>query len=414
MSDLFRPEAVAHARGRLSGEVVLAAPLPLRVFGLLLASVVFVALLFAGWATYARKASVTGWLVPDLGFIRATTPAAGLVAAILVKEGERVEQGQWLAEIKVASDIAGGNVGEAISKALRAETEALKARDDARVAKLEAETTQTETRINNLKPELTQVEKQMQLQEQRIVLVQKAVTSTESLADRGFISQRDLEQRRSTVLAAEQELSVLRRQATAIKREIGDLDARLAAIPIDIATTRADTQSAQAAVGQRLIEAEQRRAVFVVAPMAGNIAALPVTNGQPIGAGSTLAVIIPQGGKLEAELLAPSRAIGFIEPGLDVQLQLQAYPFQRFGMLRGTIKSVSSTVLGPSEISIPGLSIQEPVFRVRVALNRELIDAYGKSYPLQPGMLLSADIVFDRRTLLQWLFDPIYAVGRRT
>jgi membrane fusion protein len=94
MSDLFRPEAVAHARGRLSGEVVLAAPLPLRVFGLLLASVVFVALLFAGWATYARKASVTGWLVPDLGFIRATTPAAGLVAAILVKEGERVEQGQ--------------------------------------------------------------------------------------------------------------------------------------------------------------------------------------------------------------------------------------------------------------------------------------------------------------------------------
>ena len=414
MSDLFRPEAVAHARGRLSGEVVLAAPLPLRVFGLLLAAVVFAALVFAGWATYARKASVSGWLVPDLGFIRATSPAAGLVASILVKEGELVEQGQQLAEIKVASDIAGGNVGEAISRALRAETAALKARGDAQVAKLEAEVTQTDTRIKNLKPELIQVEKQIELQQQRIALVQKAVTSTESLADRGFVSQRDLEQRRSTVLAAEQELSGQRRQAASIKREMGDLDARLAAIPIDIATTRADTQSAQASLGQRLIEAEQRRAIFVVAPMAGNIAALPVTTGQPIGIGSTLAVIIPQGGKLEAELLAPSRSIGFIEPGLDVQLQLQAYPFQRFGMLHGLIKSVSSTVLGPAEISIPGLSIQEPVFRVRVTLNRELMDAYGKSYPLQPGMLLSADVVFDRRTLLQWLFDPIYAVSRRT
>ena len=411
MSDLFRPEAVAHARGRLSGEVVLAAPLPLRVFGLLLAAVVFAALVFAGWATYARKASVSGWLVPDLGFIRATSPAAGLVASILVKEGELVEQGQ---QIKVASDIAGGNVGEAISRALRAETAALKARGDAQVAKLEAEVTQTDTRIKNLKPELIQVEKQIELQQQRIALVQKAVTSTESLADRGFVSQRDLEQRRSTVLAAEQELSGQRRQAASIKREMGDLDARLAAIPIDIATTRADTQSAQASLGQRLIEAEQRRAIFVVAPMAGNIAALPVTTGQPIGIGSTLAVIIPQGGKLEAELLAPSRSIGFIEPGLDVQLQLQAYPFQRFGMLHGLIKSVSSTVLGPAEISIPGLSIQEPVFRVRVTLNRELMDAYGKSYPLQPGMLLSADVVFDRRTLLQWLFDPIYAVSRRT
>jgi membrane fusion protein len=412
MSDLFRPEAVAHARGRLSGEVVLAAPLPLRLLGLLLTVVIFLALLFAGWATYTRKASVSGWLVPDLGFIRATTPSTGLVATILVKEGDQVEPGQRLAEIKVASDIAGGNVGDAIAKALQAETDALIAQHQARLAKLEAEAAQTETRIKNLRPELIQVEKQMQLQKERIVLVQKAVTSTEGLADRGFVSQRDLEQRRSTVLAAEQELSVQRRQAVSIEREIGDLEARLTAIPIDIAATRADTQSAQAALGQRRIEAEQRRAVFVVAPMAGTIAALPVTNGQPIGAGATLAVIIPQGGKLEAELLTPSRAIGFIEPGQNVQLQLQAYPYQRFGMLRGMIKSVSSTVLGPSELSIPGLSIQEPVFRVRVSLNRELMDAYGRSYPLQPGMLLSADIMFDRRTLLQWLFDPIYAVGR--
>jgi membrane fusion protein len=129
--------------------------------------------------------------------------------------------------------------------------------------------------------------------------------------------------------------------------------------------------------------------------------------------GGTLAVIIPDGGKIEAELLTPSRAIGFIEPGQEVQLQLQAFPYQRFGLVHGRVKSISSTVMGPSEISIPGLAIQEPVFRVRVALVHEFIDAYGKIYPLQPGMLLSAEIVFDRRTLLQWLFDPLYAVAKR-
>ncbi len=413
MSDLFRPEAVAHARGRLSGEVVLAAPLPLRIFGLMLAAVVFVAVVFAGWATYARKASVTGWLVPDLGFIRATAPSGGLVAEIFVKEGQQVEQGQQLAEIKIASDIAGGNAGEAVARALRAENEAIKARGLAQVAKLEAEATQTETRVKNLKPEFAQVEQQMQLQEQRIVLARQSVTGTEKLAAQGLISQRELEQRRSAALAAEQDLAGQRRQAASIQRELGDLEARLAAIPIDIAAARADTQSSQAALGQRLIEAQQRSAIFILAPTAGNVAALPVTTGQPVSAGATVAVIIPVGGKLEAELLTPSRAIGFIEPGQDVQLQLQAYPYQRFGMLRGVIKDISHTVLGPSEIAIPGLSIQEPVFRVRVKLTRALMDAYGKSYPLQPGMLLSADIVFDRRTLLQWLFDPIYAVGRR-
>jgi len=96
-----------------------------------------------------------------------------------------------------------------------------------------------------------------------------------------------------------------------------------------------------------------------------------------------------------------------------VQLQLHAFPYQRFGVVRGTVKTVSTTVLGPGEISIPGLTIQEPVFRVRATLSRTMVDAYGRSYPLQPGMLLNADIVFDRRTLLQWLLDPLYAIGKR-
>lgn len=413
MNDLFRPESVAHANSRLNGAVILAAPFSFRALGCLLATVVFVALAFASWGTYARKATVTGWLIPDVGFIRATAPAAGLITSVLVKDGQQVQQGQKIAEIKLASDIAGGNAGDAVAQALRAAAEAAEARGNARVAKLEAELAQTGTRIKNLRPELLAVTEMMKLQERRIVLAQQAVSSTEQLAVSQLITQRELEQRRSNALAAEQDLTTQRRQATGIEREIGDLDARLAAIPIDIALARAETLSEQASLNQRVIEAEQRRAIFVLAPMEGRIAALPVTNGQPIGASGTLAVIIPIGGRLEAELLTPSRAIGFLEPGQQVELHLQAYPYERFGSLSGEVHTISKTVLGPSEIAIPGLTIQEPVFRVRVALARELINAYGKSYDLQPGMLLSADIIFDRRTLLQWLFDPIYAVGRR-
>jgi membrane fusion protein len=124
-------------------------------------------------------------------------------------------------------------------------------------------------------------------------------------------------------------------------------------------------------------------------------------------------VILPSGGKLEAELLAPSRSIGFVQPGQEVALSLQAFPYQRFGTVPGTVRSVSSTVLAPSEVGFQGLGIQEPVFRIRIALSREVMQAYGQDIPMQPGMLVSAEIVFDRRSLLRWLFDPIYAVGRR-
>ena len=148
--------------------------------------------------------------------------------------------------------------------------------------------------------------------------------------------------------------------------------------------------------------------------MGGRIAALPVSGGQPVSSGATLAVMTPVDGRLEGELLAPSRAIGFIREGQEVHLQLQAFPYQRFGTLKGKVKSVSGTVIGPSDVSIPGLSIHEPVFRVRVSLTAEEIMAYGQSHPLQPGMLLKAEVVLDRQNLLRWLFDPLYAVSRKS
>ena len=91
----------------------------------------------------------------------------------------------------------------------------------------------------------------------------------------------------------------------------------------------------------------------------------------------------------------------------------QAYPHQKFGTGQGVVASVSRTVLAPSEVAIPGLQVQEPVFRVRVKLSRDTITAYGQDLRLQPGMLLSADVIIDRRTLFEWLLDPLYAVGRR-
>jgi membrane fusion protein len=140
---------------------------------------------------------------------------------------------------------------------------------------------------------------------------------------------------------------------------------------------------------------------------------MPVEVGQTLVPGATVAVISAGDSQLEAELFAPSRAAGFIRVGQPVRLMYQAFPFQKFGAGKGQVTAVSRTVLAPSEVAIPGLQFQEPVFRVKVRLERESVAAYGAEVPLQPGMLLNADIVVDRRSLLEWLLDPLYAAGRR-
>jgi membrane fusion protein len=415
MNDLFRREAIFHAtQRRLSGSVVLATPLSVRCLGLILAAIVLAAVIFVSMATYARKATVTGWLVPDQGLIRASASSAGFIQSLEVKEGDRIERGAKLAEIRIAADTAAGNVGEQAIAQLRAEAEAARAKAQSQIERLDAESAQALARLGKLRDELHQVQKQAELQEQRLQLARQEAARSEGLATRGLLSLRDRDARRAAALSAEQDMATQRRLISSTEREISDVNARMSAIVLEKTTASAESRAAEANLEQRMNDAEARRVQFVLSPVAGRVAALPVVAGQPVSPGGTVAVVIPEGAKLEAELLAPSSAAGFIRPGQDTRLMLQAFPHQRFGTIKGSIKAISRTVLGPAEISIPGLRIEEPVFRVRVALARDDIQAYGEAIPLQPGMLLSADVVFDRRSLIRWLFDPLFAVAERS
>src|SRR5262249_38652813 len=153
------------------------------------------------------------------------------------------------------------------------------------------------------------------LQEKRVQLAREEAARGDEVAAKGLLSLRDRDARRQAALAAEQEAAGQQRQIASMEREMSEIDARLSAIVIDLETHQAERQSAEAALEARMIDAEARRVQYISSPVAGRIAALPVSVGQAVALGATVAVVIPDGARLEAELLAPSRAAGFIRPG---------------------------------------------------------------------------------------------------
>ena len=52
------------------------------------------------------------------------------------------------------------------------------------------------------------------------------------------------------------------------------------------------------------------------------------------------------------------------------------------------------------------MTLNEPAYKVTVALDRPDIDAYGRTMPLQPDMLLQADIILEQRRCMSWLIEP--------
>lgn len=108
-------------------------------------------------------------------------------------------------------------------------------------------------------------------------------------------------------------------------------------------------------------------------------------------------------------MFLPSRAIGFVEKNQKVLIRYDAFPYQRYGLYGGRIVQIAETVINPNEISIQ-LPIQEPVYRIKVELDKQTVNAYNKEMPLQTGMSVAAEIILEERSLGQWLLEPIYSL----
>lgn len=413
MSRLFRNEAVEYSTRRLTGEVILASSVRSRVLAVLFVGVVFGALAFAASSSYARRETVPGWLVPEAGMIRLTAREGGVLTRLHVGEGDRVEAGQAIATVTLSSAVAAGDSYAALRETLAAERSAAATRSQARLASLEAEEAQLRRRLALLRRELGEVDRRSALQTQRVELARAEVARAESIAAQGFLPRRELEARRSAALTVEQEASQLVSQSLAHQREIEEISARLAAIPIDVRTARAEAVAADAGLDRTATETEASSVQVITATVPGRVAALSARLGQALSPGASVAVLTGADSRLVAELYAPSRASGFLREGQEVRIQYEAYPHQKFGAGEGVLASVSHTTLTPAEVPFPGLQSNEPVLRLEVDLADEAVSAYGRELPLRPGMLLTADVIVDRRTLLEWLLDPLYAAGRR-
>ncbi|MCA8337825.1 HlyD family secretion protein [Burkholderia multivorans] len=235
------------------------------------------------------------------------------------------------------------------------------------------------------------------------------------MREEGYASNSQVEQQEATLLDAQTRLQDLARQRLDVDRQLAQIRQQLRELPLNTRNRQNDIERKLAELDQSIAENEARRTVILRAPQASVVAALLAKPGQLVGAGQTIVSLLPQGAPLEAQLMVPSRAIGFVRTGARVVLRYEAYPFQKFGQQFGRVVDVSRTALAPQEVAnLTGrTNVSEQLYRVVVALDRQDILAYGKREALRPGMALEADMLIDRRRLIEWVLEPLYALGRR-
>ena len=430
-ASLFRAEALAQQRVRLWGEVSLRTPAALHWLGVTLLLLTLAAGLFLALGEYHRKERVRGVLRGVGSDVLLHAEAPGVVSAVLVRPGERVAAGQPLVRLSAASRLPDGRASAAL---LVAEFERQLEGIDAEVARermrdsLQRAT--LEDRVAAGRRDLGMLADTRERQRRLEALGGAQLARIEALARSGQVAQSQLgvaqaEQLQRGQARADAERAWHARQAElqAAQRELQraplERDARLAALAQRASELR-----------QRRVEVLGLRGTSLAAPFAGVVGDVYVAAGEQVAREAVLLSVVrevrggaalrhsptqrgaPPAHRVEAVLLVPSRAAGFIREGQVVRLRYEAFPYQRFGSHLAVVSNVDAALLLPGDVDLPVL-VQEPVLRVRARPLQGFVAAYGQRVPLRPGLAFDADVLLERRTLLQWLFDPLRAqLGR--
>lgn len=332
-----------------------------------------VVLLMAAAVTWAWVSSVDvvaiaeGRLTPRGGAIRLSAGQSGILSEVLVDIGSSVKAGETLLKVDPFRETA--DVARLRHEFTASQTDSLRYQETAR----QLREVQTGTR-----DELDREAVVVRLRTEESERVQR-------LAGEGLASRQD---------------------AQASERSVAEAGVRIARLRADIlrATeeiTRNERLAEAAAARSRASEVELRRATEsrnrteIVAPSAGVVTELlSRRSGRYIAADEVAVAIMPADEPLYAEIRIPNESMRRVRPALPVRLKLKAYPYQDYGVIRGRLDEIDPDA-GESS-----------AYRAWVRLEQSVLDGPRGAERLRPGLQLQAEIIVDRRRVIEILLDP--------
>jgi len=420
MASLFRREVIEGRQQAWLGSIQLVRPVPLAVLTVIVVMIACVVGVFLVEGRYTRKAHITGYLVPDRGVLRLLPPQAGTVAQSHVVEGRAVRRDDVLFVLAVDRASLSGDTQAAVQASLAARSRSLQDASKQKAQLQHAQRASLERQIDDMRRELAQMDSENELQQQRLTLAQQALARLESLKGDNFVSAAQVQAKTEEVLGVRAQMQALARQRSAHSREIAGLEAQRREWPLRAQAALGEIERDIATLAQESAENDAKQRIVIRAPQDGIVTAVLAQPGQSVSPASALASLLPADAQLQAQLFAPSSAVGFVRPNQQVQLRYQAFPYQKFGHHAGQVMQVSRTPLHATELAglplpeaMKGTSSAEPLYRITVTLDRQAVQAYGQAQPLAAGMQLEADVLLDRRRLIEWIFEPLLSVTGR-
>lgn len=415
---LFRMEAINAGKEQIFGSVIIATPLNMKICATISSFLLVIILFFISTYTYTSRTVISGYLTPDKGLSKIYPSQYGIIRKSFVTEGTRIKEGDTLFILSserhtVNSEQA--STQEKVSHEIKRQVSSLQREREAIKRQYASELVTAEQNLVRVDASIRKLNSQKRNLQQVVAITKQRLDKYNEIYNENYISLEQKERVREEYIEKKSRLEELEREIINAQQEKTTRQQQITKLKYSTDSDIERTRRELARLEQDLLENETRREITITAPVSGTVTAINAWEGKYTDGNKALASIIPDGSRLVAWLYAPGSAIGFIRPDSKILLRYQSWPWEKFGQYPATITSISRSTFTLSELADElspsgDLSKEASFYRVIAEPLSEEVNAYGQTYALRSGARLEASILLEKRTLLEWMFEPILAL----
>lgn len=411
-------------------------PLYTRLLAGTLSALVFGAIAWAYFSQVDEVAVANGELVPAQQVRPVQALQGGTISKILVKEGDRVRQGDVLIQQDASLPKTTVERLEQSAKLIRQDISRLEAERtgktntgtamqdellaarlsefDQRQAAAGSDASRQASVIAEARARLVRLQENLVNARATLTTAQERERSLRVLIEpgNGAVPRFDYLEAKDRLTQAQDQIASLQQDIVGQQQTIRQ--AQAAYQGAQKATDRLRSERQSEILGQlnqrrqdlttlegQLAQASQQQDQEVIrAPVTGTVYNLQATLAEgTVQPGEELLSILPEGDGLVLNVKIVNRDIGFIVPGMRAKVKLATFPYQEFGIIPGEVVQVSPNATVDRELGL--------VFPATVKLSRTVVPVYGQEVKLVPGMAASAEVVTRQRSILTFLVEPI-------
>jgi membrane fusion protein len=404
---LFRAIAVEASAGTQIGTPLITHWRGVALFTIIAFALIGALAAFAATTEYSPVHRVPSYIDPRGGLVRLSAPISGHVRDLAVEQGALVRRGTLLAVLesdRLRAD--GGSEHGALKLELEAERATIDHETGAARQEADANQALIDQKLRGLRAEREALGVQLQANEELLTSLEAQSEQIAGLAAQGYVSRLQAAQKKDEVTSQQSRLADLRRTLDGIDVDIATAEAERHVLVAKLKGLVENQRRSSGELQRLIVQSDSDSEQVIRAPADGVVSTALIANGQSVAAGQALFTIAPANAPLIVRLLVPARAVTSVKPGLDVKLVFRAYPQEKFGQFDAVIESINDIPSLPSEIEHI-YAPSEPVFIAAASLRAPLRAPDGRLMKIKAGMLADALVPIERRTVLQWLFEPL-------